>query len=186
MAILAQSLTSFPANPSDQIRREAIHPGDLRLELAGELSRGARRVYDLLFPWLMRKVKQGLPAYLIPSRVWLAQQARVSLSTVTRAFANFNRLGLLDIQERYHTRGNLRRQLTNLIRLPFRRPARQRPEVVKVDQRTKRQGKQTLNKVASGRFFDHKRPDPPRGGGFVSAQTILERWAERGLIPQRP
>jgi len=186
VAIPAQSLTSFPANPSDQISQEAIHPEQLRLECAGELPRGQRRVYDLLFPWLMRKVRQGLPAYLIPSRVWLAQQARVSLSTVTRAFANFSRLGLLDIQERYHKRGNLRRQLTNLIRLPFRRPARHRPEVVKAEQGTKRHRKKTLNKVASGRFFDHKRADPPRGGGFVSAQTILERWAERGLIPQRP
>ena len=65
----------------------------------------------------MRKVRQGLPAYLMPSREWIAQQARVSLSTVTRAFANMSPLGLLDIQERYRTRGNLRRQLTNLIRL---------------------------------------------------------------------
>ena len=186
MAIPAQSLTSFPANPSDQISQETIHPEQLRLERAGELSRGERRLYDLLFPWLLRKVKQGLPAYLIPSRLWLAQQCRVSVSTVTRAFANFNRLGLLDIQERYHKRGNLRRQLTNLIRLPFRRPARHHPEVLKAGQRTKRHRKQTLNKVAPDHFFDHKRPDPPRGGGFVSAQTILKRWAERGLIPQRP
>ena len=165
---------------------EAIHPEQQRLERAGELPRGQRRVYDLLFPWLMRKVRQGLPAYLMPSREWLAQQARVSLSTVTRAFASMSRLGLLDIQERYRTRGNLRRQLTNLIRLPFRRPAHQPPEVVKTAQQTKRQKKKTLNKVASGPFFDHKRADPPRGGGFVSAQTILERWADRGLIPQRP
>jgi len=165
---------------------EAIHPEQLRLECAGELPRGQRRVYDLLFPWLMRKVRQGLPAYLIPSRVWLAQQARVSLSTVTRAFANFTRLGLLDIQERYHTRGNLRRQLTNLIRLPFRRPVRHRPEVVKTAQQTRKHKKKTQNKVASAHFLDHKRANSPRGGGFVAAQTILERWAERGLIPQRP
>ena len=165
---------------------EAIHPEQLRIELAGELPRGQRRVYDILFPWLMRKVRQGVLPYLMPSRAWLAQQARVSLSTVTRAFATMSRLGLLDIQERYHKRGNLRRQLTNLIRLPFRRPARQRPEVVKAAQQTKRQIKKTQNKVASGRFLDHKRPDPPRGEGFVSTQTILERWAERGLIPQRP
>ena len=66
----------------------AIHPEQLRLDLAGELPRGQRRIYDILFPWLTRKVRQGLPAYLMPSRAWLAQQARVSLSTVTRAFAN--------------------------------------------------------------------------------------------------
>ena len=165
---------------------EAIHPEQLRLDLAGELPRGQRRVYDLLFPWLMRKMRQGLPAYLMPSREWLAQQARVSLSTVTRAFASMSRLGLLDIQERYQKRGNLRRQLTNLIRLPFRRPERQQPEVVKAAQQTRKQRKKTQNKVAFGRFLDHKRADPPRGGGFVAAQTILERWAERGLIPQRP
>ena len=160
----------------------AIHPEQLRLDRAGELPRGQRRIYDILFPWLTRKVRQGLPAYLIPSRAWLAQQARVSLSTVTRAFANMHRLGLLDIQERYRKgKGNLRRQLTNLIRLPFRRPEGQVPEVVKSEHHTKRLKKKTLNKVASGRFSEHKRAPAPRGGGFISAQTILERWRERGI-----
>ena len=159
----------------------AIHPEQLRLDRAGELPRGQRRVYDILFPWLIRKVKQGLPAYLMPSREWLAQQARVSLSTVTRAFANMHRLGLLDIQERYRKgRGNLRRQLTNLIRLPFRRPEGHAPEVVKVAHHTKRLKKKTLNKVASGVFSMHKPAPTRRGGGFETARTILKRWAERG------
>ena len=160
----------------------SIRPEQLRLECAGELPRGQRRVYDILFPWLTRKVRQGVPAYLMPSRAWLAQQARVSLSTVTRAFANMSRLGLLDIQERYRRgKGNLRRQLTNLIRLPFRRPESLRPEVVKAAHQTTRLKKKTLNKVASGRFLGHKRAPARRGGEFVSAQTILERWAKRGI-----
>ena len=160
----------------------AIHPEQLRLDLAGELPRGQRRVYDILFPWLTRKVRQGLPAYLIPSRAWLAQEARVSLSTVTRAFANMSRLGLLDIQERYRKgKGNLRRQLTNLIRLPFRRPEGQQSEVVKVAHHTKRLKKKTLSKVASGLFSDHKHTTTQRDDGFISAQTILKRWRERGI-----
>ena len=160
----------------------AIHPEQLRLDRAGELPRGQRRIYDILFPWLTRKVRQGLPAYLIPSREWLAQQARVSLSTVTRAFANMHRLGLLDIQERYRKgKGNLRRQLTNLIRLPFRRPEGQAPEVVKVAHQTRRLKKKTLNKVASGLFSKPRHAPARRGGGFVSTQTILERWEKRGF-----
>ena len=160
----------------------AIHPEQLRLDLAGELPRGQRRIYDILFPWLTRKVRQGLPAYLMPSRAWLAQQARVSLSTVTRAFANMSRLGLLDIQERYRKgKGNLRRQLTNLIRLPFRRPEGQQSEVVKVAHQTKRLKKKTQNKVASGLFSKPQRASARRGGGFVSTQTILERWEKHGF-----
>lgn len=165
----------------------AIHPEQLRLDLAGELPRGQRRIYDILFPWLTRKAKQGLPAYLMPSRAWLAQEARVSLSTVTRAFANMSRLGLLDIQERYRKgKGNLRRQLTNLIRLPFRRPEGNRPEVVKVAHQTKRYTKKTLNKVASGLFSGHKRAPAQRGAGFVSAQTILKRWEKLGFPVSAP
>ena len=160
----------------------AIHPEQLRLDRAGELPRGQRRVYDILFPWLTRKVRQGLPAYLIPSRAWLAQQARVSLSTVTRAFANMSRLGLLDIQERYRKgKGNLRRQLTNLIRLPFRRPEGRPPEVVKVAHQIKRLKKKTQNKVAFGLFSKPRRAKAHRGDGFVSTQTILERWEKRGF-----
>ena len=45
---------------------EAIHPEQLRLDLAGELPRGQRRVYDTLFPWLMRVTMGTLTAS--PSR----------------------------------------------------------------------------------------------------------------------
>lgn len=187
MAILAQPLTSFPANPSDQISLETIHPDDLRLELVGELSRGERRVYDKCWLWLTRR---GAPPYLTLSRPWLARECGVSISTVARAFAAFRRLGLLIVKERWRWVGNLRRQVSNLLALPFQRPLvpptkrawrRSHPERVKAETQTPILKKKTLNKVAFGLFSGHEPVPPRRGGGFVSAQTILERWEKRGF-----
>ena len=158
---------------------ETLHPEELRLELAGELSRGERRVYDKCWTWLTRR---GAPLYLTLSRRWLARQCRVSISTVARAFAAMRRLGLLVIQERWRRVGNLRRQISNLIALPFARP----PERVKSRTQTQKLKKRTPNKVASGLFSRHTHSPTPQGGGFETVQTILKRWTERGLSPQRP
>jgi len=159
-----------------------LHPEELRLELAGELSRGERRVYDLCWVWLTRP---GAPRYLTLRRKTLARKCRVCISTVARAFAAFRRLGLLIVQERWKRVGNLRRQISNLIALPFARP----PERVKSRTHTPRLKKSTPNKVASGLFSRHKRAPARRGSGFVSAQTILKRWEKHGFPvgePERP
>ena len=195
MEILAQSLTSFPANLSDQISLKAIHPEDLRLELAGELSRGERRVYDIVYPWLMRKVRQGVAAYLTLSREWLARECRVSISTVARAFAAFRRLGLLIVKERWRRVGNLRRQVSNLLALPFQRPLvppterawrRSHPERVKADSQTPILKKKTLNKVAFGSILFQKRPATDHNLATKSGPDILKEWAKRGLPPSDP
>ena len=167
-----------------------LHPEELRLELAGELSRGERRVYDKCWTWLTRR---DAPLYLTLSRPWLARECRVSISTVARAFAAFRRLGLLIVQERWRWVGNLRRQVSNLLALPFHRPLvtptervwrRSHPERVKAETQTPKLKKKTQNKVASGLFLGKKRSPADRSDGFVSAETILKRWEERGLLPQ--
>lgn len=186
MEILAQSLISFPANPSDQISLEAIHPEDLRLELAGELSRGERRVYDKCWTWLTRR---DAPLYLTLSRPWLARECRVSISTVARAFAAFRRLGLLIVKERWRWVGNLRRQVSNLLALPFQRPLvppterawrRSHPERVKADSQTPIRKKKTLNKVAFGSILLQKRPATDHNPAAKSGPDILKEWAKRG------
>ena len=136
---------------------ETLHPDELRLELAGELSRGERRVYDKCWTWLTRR---GAPRYLTLSRRWLARNCRVSISTVARAFAAMRRLGLLVIQERWKSVGNLRRQISNLIALPFGRP----PERVKSRTRIQKLKKRTPNKVASGFFSTQTHSHTPGWG----------------------
>lgn len=187
MAILAHTSTSFRPSHFDQISLEARHPDKLRLELAGDLSRGERRVYDKCWTWL---TEDNAPLYLTLSRAWLARECRVSISTVARAFAAFRRLGLLLVKERWRRVGNLRRQVSNLLALPFQRPlvpptdraqARSHPERVKSKTQTIKHKKKTQNKVASGRFLDRKPAAAVSRGGFISAQTILKQWAERGF-----
>lgn len=169
---------------------EAIHPDQLRLdELLNLLTKIELLIYWRLRRWLEAKQRRGEMPYVCPARGWIAEQlVCCSIRTVTRAFAHIDELGLLVIKQRFRTvpgrrRGRLRRQLTNLIALPLTRPRNERDIP---GSHTKRHKKKTPNKVASGLFSGHKRAPVTPSNGFVSAQTILERWAERGLTPQRP
>ena len=164
---------------AEYLSLSAKHPEQLRLECVGLLSRGERRVYDLAWGWLTRP---GAPRYLTLSREWLARQCRVSVSTVARAFARIRRLGLLIVKERWRRVGNLRRQVSNLLALPFG-PA---PERVNFRTHTRKLTKKTQNKEALRAFSGQNSTSARRGNGFETARTILERWAERGLTPQRP
>lgn len=169
-----------------------LHPEDLRLELAGELSRGARRVYDKCWTWLTRR---NAPRYLTLSRPWLARECRVSISTVARAFAAFRRLGLLIVQERWRWVGNLRRQVSNLLALPFHRPLvtptervwrRSHPERVKAEIQIPILKKKTLNKVASGSILFQIRPTTDHKRAPKSGMAILKEWARRGNASSDP
>ena len=185
MAILAHTSISFRPPHFDQISLEARHPDKLRLELAGELPRGERRVYDKCWTWL---TEDNAPLYLTLSRAWLARECRVSISTVSRAFAAVRRLGLLLVKERWRRVGNLRRQVSNLLALPFQRPlapptdrawARSHPERVKAETQTVRLKKKTQNKVASGLLLDQKQ-DPK--GGWERPGPILSRMIALGSV----
>lgn len=66
-------------------------------ERAGQLSRAQRKVYDLAWS---RLIEPDAPAQLTWAREYIAQECKVSSSTVVRAVASIRRLGLLDIQTR--------------------------------------------------------------------------------------
>jgi len=160
--------------------------------LAGELSRGERRVYDKCWTWLTRR---GAPRYLTLRRKTLARKCRVSISTVARAFAAFRRLGLLIVKERWRWVGNLRRQVSNLLALPFHRPLvtptervwrRSHPERVKPETQTPRLKKKTLNKVAFGSILFQKRPATDHNPAAKSGPDILKEWAKRGSAGGEP
>ena len=172
---------------------EALHPEQLQLdELLNLLTKIELLLYWRFRRWLEAKQRRGEMPYVCPGRRWIAEQlVCCSIRTVTRALAHFNELGLLVIKPRFRTvpgrrRGRLRRQLTNLIALPLIQPRNERDMAVP---HTKRHKKKTSNKVASGLFSGHEPAPAQRGGGFVSAQTILERWERRGFpvgAPERP
>ena len=155
------TLPIFTAPPEFAPTRE--HPSELLKKCLGQFPRAERRVIDDLRGWLTRP---GAPAYLTIRRETLARAAECCVATVSRAFARARALGLLDIQERWRKRGNLWRQISNLIRLPLSRPKRGPPELIKSSTQTRKQEKRTLNKVASGTFKD---PD-----------GILAKWMSRG------
>ena len=139
------------------------HPAEQLAAILGQFPRAERRVIDIVRGWLTRP---GGPAYLTLGRKWLAREAKCCKATVSRAFARARETGLLDIEERYRLSGNLWRQISNLIRLPLRRPQRRLPEVRKSSTQTRKQRKRTLNKVAYGTFEDKT--------------GILAKWKSRG------
>ena len=110
------------------------HPAALLAERLGQFPRAERRVIDLIRHWLTRP---GGQPYLTTTRAWLAEQGRCSVATVSRAFARARELGILDVQQRWRKRGNLRRQISNLIRLPFRN-TRRAYQVSNTNQKTKK------------------------------------------------
>ena len=142
------------------------HPDELLKKILGQFPRAERRVIDEIRAWLTRP---GAPASLTLLRETLAGIAECCPATVSRAFARARECGLLDIQERWRKCGNLWLQISNVIRLPLKRPKRVPPELRKSSTQTRKQEKRTLNKVASGTFKD---PD-----------GILAKWMSRGPAP---
>ena len=116
------TLPIFTAPPEFAPTRE--HPNELLKKCLGQFPRAERRVIDDLRGWLTRP---GAPAYLTIRRETLARAAECCVATVSRAFARARALGLLDIQERWRKRGNLWLQISNVIRLPLKRPKRVPP-----------------------------------------------------------
>ena len=139
------------------------HPAEQLAEILGQFPRAERRVIDIVRGWLTRP---GAPAYLTLGRKWLARKAKCHKATVSSAFARARETGLLDIQERWWKGGKLWRQISNLIRLPLRRPTPRLSEVRHSSTQTRKQEKRTLNKVASGTFKDK--------------DGILAKWKSRG------
>lgn len=167
-----------------------LHPEELQLdELLNQLTKIELLLYWRFRRWLKAKQRRGEMPYVCPARRWIAEQlVCCSIRTVTRALAHFNELGLLVIKQRFRAvpgrrRGRLRRQLTNLIALPLTRPRNERDRAVP---HTRRHKKKISNKVASGLSSRHKRASVTPSNGFVSAQTILERWAKRGKGGDEP
>ena len=139
------------------------HPAEQLAEILGQFPRAERRVIEIARSWLTRP---GAPAYLTLGREWLGAAGKCCKATVSRAFARARETGLLDIQERWRKVGNLWRQISNLIRLPLRRPKPRLFELRNSSTQTRKQRKRTLNKVACGTFKD-------RDG-------ILAKWKSRG------
>ena len=142
------------------------HPAEQLAAILGQFPRAERRVIDIMRGWLTRP---GAPAYLTLGRKWLAREAKCHKATVSSAFARARETGLLDIEERWWKGGKLWRQISNLIRLPLRRPKPHPPEVRHSSTQTRKQRKRTLNKVASGTFKDK--------------DGILAKWKSRAPAP---
>ena len=87
-------------------------------------------LYESLREWLETKQRRGEQPYVCPSRKWIASTlVPCSIRTVSRAFKKFAAVGLLEIRQRWRrgpTGRRLRRQMTNLIALPFWRPPPER------------------------------------------------------------
>ena len=155
------------------------HPYELLMERLGNFPRAERRVIDLIRHWLTRP---GGRPYLTITREWLANAGECCVATVSRAFARARETGVLDIQLRWRKRGNLRRQISNIIRLPFRKP----PELIKCSTQTRKHKKRTLNKVASGPLSDKNTPPTtPKKAGNMRKQ-VMEHFKDRGWLDGRP
>lgn len=128
-------------------------------EVLDLLTKTELRLFAKLDRWIESKIKRGEEAYVCPSRAWIAQHlGNCTPRTVTTALARFKALGLFVVQERYRGgRYGLRRQLTNLIARPFRRPDRRRSEVEKICHRTKNIKTGIKKKVGLRPFFRPRR-----------------------------
>ena len=155
------------------------HPHDLLMERLGHFPRAERRIIDLIRDWLTRP---GGEPYLTLTRKWLAEEGKCCVATVSRAFARARETGVLDIQPRWRKRGNLRRQVSNLIRLPFRRP----PELIKCSIQTRKQKERTLNKVAFGSLSDKKTPPPTPKKVENMKKEVIEHFKANGWLDGRP
>ena len=172
-------------------------------ELIKSLSATFQNIYREVATWIAR---EGKPVFA--GRAYLADACDCHPDTVTKAVRQLVALGLLVVRaRRYQDKRTGRwRQASNVYALPAGPLSEPEQDQLRRFSHAVEQGrvqgrlhriarstghtqiftKKTQYKVTSGRFSGHKRATASPGGGFASAQTILERWAERGLIPQRP
>ena len=165
-----------------------------RRELIRSLMGTVRRLYDELAEWIER---EGRPVFA--GRAYLAQVCGCKPRTVTRAIRELVALGLIERRRRrWQDKRGRWHEASSLYSLPPSPPDEERDAAVlrgllraaeqatpnRVDifgHHTPLKTKKTQDKVASGRRLDRKHPTPQDASGFVSAQTILEKWARRGI-----
>ena len=165
-----------------------------RRELINSLMGTVRRLYAELAEWIERK---GRPVFA--GRAYLAQVCGCKPRTVTRGIRQLVALGLIERRRRrWQDKRGRWHEASSLYSLPPTPPDGERDAAVlrgllraaeqatlhRVDifgHHTSRKTKKTQNKVASGNRLDRKQPAPQEADGFVSAETILEEWAKRGI-----